>query len=195
MASPKRVAWAKLRIGIVAAAAMVITAVLIFLLTSNTKFFEGRFHVRTYMDDSAGLPDSAPVRLNGILVGNIEKVKLSGAKDPRRVVEMDMSIQSRYLEEIPEDSVAGISASNLLGDKYINITKGKSMRHVQPGGEIKSQDVLDIPQLLSQTATILTSFQSVVGRVDGLLSLVESGKGNIGKLIKDDQLYEKVNST
>jgi phospholipid/cholesterol/gamma-HCH transport system substrate-binding protein len=195
MASPKRVRWAQLRVGLLAVAAMTLAAVMIFLLTSNTAFFEGRFHLRTYMEDSAGMADSSPVRLNGILVGNIEKVRLSNDHNPKRTVEIDMSIREGYLSEIPEDSVAGISAANLLGDKYINITKGRSGRHVQPGGELKSQDVVDVPQLLAQSATILTSFQSIAGRVDGILSLVESGKGNIGKLIKDDELYNRVNAT
>jgi phospholipid/cholesterol/gamma-HCH transport system substrate-binding protein len=195
MADPKRVRWAELRVGLLSAAAFAIAAVLIFLLTSNTKIFEGRFPLRTYMEDSAGMAQSAPVRLNGVLVGNIERVRLSGQHDPKRTVEIDMSIRNAFLDQIPEDSVAGISASNLLGDKYINITKGRSPRHVQPGAEIKSAEVVDIPQLLSQSATILTSFQSIAGRVDGLLSLVESGKGNIGKLLKDEELYDRVNAT
>ena len=35
-----------------------------------------------------------------------------------------MKVQEKYLQQIPVDSVAGISAANLLGDKFINITKG-----------------------------------------------------------------------
>ncbi len=196
MASPKKIQWAQLRVGILATVAMIIAAVLIFLLTQgNGGIFTSKFHVRTYMDDSAGMADSAPVRLNGIPVGNIEHVRLSGSNDPRRVVEIDMTIQEKYLNDIPEDSLAGISASNLLGDKYINITKGRHARHVVKGGELKSVEVQDIPQLMQQSATILTQFQNIAGRVDSILSLVESGKGNIGKLIKDDELYTRINAT
>ena len=36
-----------------------------------------------------------------------------------------MKVQEKYLPQIPVDSVAGISAANLLGDKFINITKGR----------------------------------------------------------------------
>ena len=193
MPSPKRVHWAELRVGLLAAAALSIAAVLIFLLTSNTHLFEGRFLLRTYMDDSAGMAESAPVRLNGILVGNIEHVRLSGEKDPKRIVEIDMSILSGYLNQIPEDSQAGISAANLLGDKYINITKGRSQKHVEKGGEIKSQDVVDIPELLEESASILTQFQGIVGRADELLSYIQNGQGNIGKLIKDEELYTRAN--
>ncbi len=194
MPTPTKLQWAKLRIGVLATVAMIIAAVLIFLLTGNTTF-GGTFHIRTYMEDSAGMGDNAPVRLNGIPVGLISHVRLSGSKDPKRVVEIDMTVKEKYLTEIPEDSIAGISASNLLGDKYINITKGLHAKHVEKNGEIRSQQVQDIPQLMAQSATILSTFQNILGRADSLLSLVESGKGNIGKLIKDDDLYNRVNAT
>lgn len=195
MPSPQRVRWAQLRVGLLSLAALVITAILIFLLTSNTKFFERRFHLRTYMEDSAAMAEGAPVRLNGILVGNIDHIHLTNSKDPHRVVEIDMSIMTRYLDQIPQDSQAGVAASNLLGDKFINITKGRSSTPVTRNGEIKAEDVVDIPELLAQSASILTQFQGIVGKADALLNYVNSGQGNVGLLLKDDKLYKQVNQT
>jgi len=130
MASQERVKWSQLRAGIVASVAIAIAAVLIFLLTGQSGFFEGEFHLKTYMQDSAGMAPNAPVRLNGILVGHIETVTLSGSRDRKHTVDIDMVIQSKYLDQIPEDSKAAISAANLLGDKYINITRGTHPKHV-----------------------------------------------------------------
>ena len=61
-----------------AALALVIVAVLIFLVTSNTKVFERRFEIHTYLEDSAAMAESAPVRLNGITVGAINHIRLTG---------------------------------------------------------------------------------------------------------------------
>ncbi len=189
MADPKKVSWAQLRVGIVAAVSMLLAAALIFLLTGNSTLLEGSSQLRTYMEDSAGMTEGSAVRLNGILAGSLKKVRLSGSSDPKRTVEIEMDVQNRFLDSIPDDSVAAISASNLLGDKYINITKGRSSTHVEKGGELKSAQVQDIPQLVQQSAVILTQFQDVVGRVDSLLKDIDSGKGNIGKLLKDEELY------
>src|SRR5437868_13593206 len=136
MASQQRVEWAKLRTGILVTAAMVILAVLIFLLTGNGTLFEGQALLRTFMVDSAGMAENAPVRLNGILVGHIKKVMLSGSKDPKRTVEVDLVVPDKYLPEIPTDSHAAISAANLLGDKYINITRGINKNHAEDASEI-----------------------------------------------------------
>ena len=147
------------------------------------------------MEDSAGMASNAPVRLNGILAGHIYSVKLSGSRDRKHTVEIDMAIQGAYFNQIPEDSTAAISAANLLGDKYINITRGTHPKHAVPGGQIATIETQDIPEVIAQTSRVLSQFETIVGRVDGLVALVENGQGNIGKFIKDDSLYDRLNGT
>ena len=194
MAAKERVHWAQLKVGVVASAAMVITGVLIFLLTGQASFFSSDFDLTTYMSDSAGMVANDPVRVNGILVGYIKSIRLSGSRDPKKTVVVDMVIREGFLDEIPEDSKTTVSAANLLGSKFINIVKGMSPRHVTPGGEIQSLPTQDIPQLVAQSSVLLDQVQTIIGRADGLLAIVESGQGNIGKLIKDDTLYNKAES-
>jgi phospholipid/cholesterol/gamma-HCH transport system substrate-binding protein len=195
MASQQKVEWAKLRTGILATAAMLIAGVLIFLLTGNTTLFEGQATIKTFMADSAGMAANAPVRLNGILVGHINLVKLSGSPDRKRTVEVDMVVPDKYLIEIPEDSQAAISAANLLGDKYINITMGTHKKHVEDGSEIAAVQTQDVPEILAQSSSLLSQFQTILGRLDGLLTVVENGQGNLGKLFKDTTLYDRLSAT
>jgi phospholipid/cholesterol/gamma-HCH transport system substrate-binding protein len=195
MPSPQKVHWAQLRTGILATVAMVLAGALIFLLTGQNNIFGGNFHLKTYMEDAAGMVANDPVRVNGILVGYIGSIRLSGSRDPKRTVEIDMVVQSKYLDQIPEDSKSAIDAANLLGSKFVNITKGTHPKHVQPGGEIESLQTQDIPQILAQSSSLLSQLQTILGRVDGLLAVVESGQGNIGKFIKDNTLYDRLNAT
>src|ERR1700674_2246329 len=166
MPDRSKVRWSQLKVGIVGLAAFVILSALIFLLTGSTGILQKMAHLRTYMDDASGIPDGATVRLNGILIGSLNKLVLTNSRDPKRVVEFDMEVRARYLSEIPVDSVAGISAANLLGDKFINITKGMDTKHVEDGGELRSLSAQDIPELLKQATLVFDSLQKVVGRVD-----------------------------
>jgi phospholipid/cholesterol/gamma-HCH transport system substrate-binding protein len=195
MPSQNRVRWAELRSGILAVAAMALAGVLIFLLSSQSNLFAGNFHLRTYMDDAEGLNANDPVRVNGILVGYIKAIRLSGSRDPKRTVELDMVIQNKFLDQIPEDSKAAISSANLLGSKYLNITKGTHPKHIQPGGEVAALPNQGIPEIMAQSTSLLAQFQTILGRADGLLAIVENGQGNIGKFIKDDALYDRLNAT
>jgi phospholipid/cholesterol/gamma-HCH transport system substrate-binding protein len=193
MAAAQKVSWSKLRVGIVALASMTVLGVLIFLLTTSGNIFRRMATLRTYMDDASGTGEKAPVRLNGIPIGNVDQIRLSGSPDPKRAVEFTLTIKGEYLPEIPQDSVAAISASNLLGDKFINITRGTSKIPVKDGGELRSLQIKDIPELMAESANLLQTFQNVLKRLDSLVGGIESGQGNIGKLLKDEELYERLN--
>jgi phospholipid/cholesterol/gamma-HCH transport system substrate-binding protein len=193
MADPKKVRWSQLKVGVVGLAAFLILAVLIFLLTSSKGFFQKTAFLHTFMDDAGGMAEGTPVRLNGFSVGSLESIALTKSAGPKRSVEFVMKVQEKFLRQIPVDSVAGVSAANLLGDKFINITKGRDAQTVKDGAEIKSLQAQDIPELMAQSANLLQTFQTIVNRLDSLLAGVEAGKGNIGKLLKDEELYNRLN--
>jgi phospholipid/cholesterol/gamma-HCH transport system substrate-binding protein len=193
MPSPQKVSWSKLRVGIASLVALAIVGTLIFMLTTSGNIFKRKITLRMYMDDASGTAESAPVRLNGIPVGNVKKILLSGDKNPQRAVEFILEVRGEFQPDIPDDSVAMISASNLLGDKFVNITRGRSPHAVKDDAEIRAAQVQDIPELLAESANMLGTFQNILKRVDSLVGGIEAGQGNVGKLIKDEELYDRLN--
>lgn len=175
--------------------ALAILGALIFLLTGSGDLFAEYATLRTYLPDSAAMATSSAVRLNGILVGQIDSIRLTGSTDPAKVVEVVMKVQRKYLAQIPDDSVAGISAANLLGDKFINITKGKSRLPIKDGGTLAASAGSDIPELIATAGNLLGTLQITLRRLDGLLADIEAGRGNIGKFLRDDEFYTRLNST
>lgn len=187
--------WARLKVGIMALTALVLLGVLIFLLTGSQHPFAARDTIYIYMEDSAALTENSAVRLNGISVGKVSKIALSGSDDPKRVIRMNLHIEQRYLSQIPVDSTAKIGAENLLGTKYINITKGRSRIAVKPGGEIKAEDVADFNDVISQGNSLLAQLGSIITRVDAIVHQVELGRGSIGKLLVDEEMYDHLLAT
>lgn len=192
MPDRSRIRWSQLKVGVVALSSLIILAGLILLLTNSKGVFRPYISLRTYMDDASGVVEKTPVRLNGISIGYVDQIRLTNGKIRSRSVEFDMKVEESRLRDIPVDSVAGIDAANLLGEKFINITKGASSQTVQPGAELKSLPTQDVPELLAQMSNVLQSLQTIVGRADNLLAGVEQGKGNIGKLLKDEEFYQRL---
>ncbi|MEJ7605766.1 MAG: MCE family protein [Bryobacteraceae bacterium] len=192
MATANKVGWAQLRVGLMAVAAVAILAVLVFLLTGTKKLFSKDATIYTYMADSAALSSGSPVRLNGILVGKVKNVTLSGEKAPRRIIKIHLEVEQNMLKEISVDSIAAISAENVLGTKFINIKKGQSSVTIQPGAEIQALDTREFDEVVQQGYALLTALQGILQRVDAIVGLVEVGKGSIGKLLVDEELYNRV---
>jgi phospholipid/cholesterol/gamma-HCH transport system substrate-binding protein len=178
-----------------AIASMAIAAVLIFLLTSQKPIWQSYVTLYTYMQDSAALAKGSPVRLNGILVGSVERVELSGSRDPSRIVRVVMKVQRGYLKNIPIDSVTEISAENVLGTKFINIDMGRSRVTIQANGEIRSEPSAEIQDLVRKGFGLFDSAQAVLARVDRIVGLIESGQGSIGKFLVDEEFYSRLVKT
>jgi phospholipid/cholesterol/gamma-HCH transport system substrate-binding protein len=194
MPSAKRVSWSQLRVGLLAIVAMALLTVLIFLMTSDKSLFQKKVVIHTYLDDSAALTPGSAVRLNGVIIGKVKSVRLSGENQPNRIIRLDLEVDQRYLNAIPTDSQAAVSAENVLGTKYINIKKGKSPQTVPPGGEIPSLDTREFDEVVQSGYALLTSAQGLLKRVDNIVSLIEVGKGSIGKLLVDEELYNHANT-
>lgn len=192
MPSQTRVGWARLRVGALAVVGMIILALLIVLITGNTSLFTSQEKIYTYLNDAAALQTGAPVNLDGIPIGKVSQIMLSGSKDHSRLVKIEMEIQEAHMKDIPLDSRTSISAANVLGTKFINIKSGKSENTVKAGQELPSLNTAEFEDVVQQGYAILTSFQGIVERVDRIVGLVETGNGSIGKLLVDETLYNHV---
>jgi phospholipid/cholesterol/gamma-HCH transport system substrate-binding protein len=151
-------------------------------LAESLGLLPGYAQLRAYTDDASGLTDGTKVRLDGIPIGYLDHQRLTGSRDPQRRVEFDMKVKSSYLPKIPVDSVVGVAADNLLGDKAINITVGNSQQHVEPGALLRSVQAVDPNKLMAQMGNELQDFQKVVDRANNLLAGVDAGRGSVGML-------------
>jgi phospholipid/cholesterol/gamma-HCH transport system substrate-binding protein len=175
--------------------AMLILAVLIWLLTSRSPLWQSYAVIYTYVIDCAGLPNGAPVRLNGITVGSVDQVEFFRSSDPNRTVRITLKIEQAHLRNIPIDSIADITSENVLSGKYVSISRGRSSQTVKPGGEIRGQPSPEIADLVKKGFDIFDSAQAILGRVDRIIGLVESGQGSLGKFLVDEEFYRRLVQT
>lgn len=195
MPSPQKVRWSQLRVGIMAIAALLLLAALIVLLTGSENPFSRKSIVYTYLGDSAAMTEGSAVRLNGILVGKIKTIGLSGETTAERVIKMDLEIEDKFMDKIPVDSVIAIGAENVLGAKFLNIRRGQSAQTIRPGGELKARDDKDFLEVVQSALPLLDSMKIILGRVDNIVAAVEKGEGSIGRLLVSDEIYNRLNST
>jgi phospholipid/cholesterol/gamma-HCH transport system substrate-binding protein len=174
---------------------MAILAVLISLLTGTRKFFARSATIHTFVSDSAAMGVGAPVRLNGIVIGDVTDIELSGLNDPRRVVRIDLSVAYDWLSSIPVDSEAAISAENVLGTKFINIKMGKSSTAIEDGGELPAMDTTEFDEVVQSGYDVMVAARALVKRIDAMVTDIEAGKGSIGRFLVDEEFYNKLTAT
>ncbi|MBV8847095.1 MAG: MCE family protein [Bryobacterales bacterium] len=175
-----------------AIAAFIILAFLIFFMVGNLGVFREKANVYTFMNDAQSVDEGSDVRLNGILIGKINKVELSGSSDPTRVIRIVMEVDDQYLGSIPVDSQAGVGAANILGTKFINIKKGQARETIKAGAELPSSVTPELQDIFEQSSSTLAALQLTIKKINDIVNTVESGRGTIGELLVDDTMAKKL---
>ncbi|MBZ5672613.1 MAG: MlaD family protein [Acidobacteriia bacterium] len=184
--------WAQLKVGLLAMFALLLLAFLIILMSGVNPLFRRTTEVFTYLGDSVAMTEGAtPVRLNGILIGKVKKIELSGLSDPARIVKLTLSIYDDSLPLVPVDSQAKLAQQNLLGSRYVNIKKGKSSQTIQAGAEIASADTPEIQDLFQQGSSTLAALQKTIDQINSIVTDIQSGKGTLGAFLTDRTLYNR----
>ena len=96
MPSQKQLKWSQLKVGVTVTAASITLAVLILLMSGTGGIFTHKIILVSYFDDAGGLRVGAPVRLQGVDIGNVSKIQI--VSDPTHKitpVEVTMKVNTR----------------------------------------------------------------------------------------------------
>jgi phospholipid/cholesterol/gamma-HCH transport system substrate-binding protein len=192
----KRLAWAELRVGILVITSFAILTFAIILIGGKAGFFTRTYDLRTYLPSASGLKKGSLVWVAGIEAGNVHSVDFSSSPDPRRAVQVTMRVTRNFQRAIREDSVASLGSIGLLGDKYLDISRGTDASPmITPDGEIRSSSEADIKKIIQNSNDLVANLGDLVDKINAITSKIDKGQGTIGKFINDPSLYNKLNQT
>ncbi len=178
MPRTRSLAWSELKIGVITLAALVITAATIFTLTGSRGFVWQRYHLKTRFDNVAGLNRGAPVRVAGVEVGQVTELEFAGQQ-----VDVVFEVNREQQSRITTASLARVGSISLLGQGSVDISPATRGTPIPDWGYVPAAPagaaLSDVTEQASQGVQELT----------GLLRDIRSGKGTIGKVVTDDQLY------
>jgi len=84
----------------------------IFYVTGGGGFLGPKYRIKTYLPEAALLSSGAPVRVDGVEVGNVESIgspRTAGkALDKNKNIEVVMRVDKRYQSDILTDSTASL---------------------------------------------------------------------------------------
>jgi phospholipid/cholesterol/gamma-HCH transport system substrate-binding protein len=195
--SQKQLKWSELRVGITVIAASVTLAVLLLLMSGTAGLFTPRITLHSYFDNASGLRVGAPVRLSGVDIGNVSKIRIVNVPDKRLTpVEVTMRVSTKYSFNLRRDSQTSLDTAGVLGETYLDIDSSQALGPVaQDGDTLPTQVHPDFNQVVRASQSTLQNMDTLLKRADRILSFAESGKGSLGKLIYDPTLYNRFSDT
>ena len=196
MPSQKEVHWSELKVGVLVFVAIVALLALVFLMTgSSGGLFTQKLTVRSYFENSSGLKVGGQVTLEGVTVGTVKSINVV----PERKltpVEVTMKISAKYASGIHQDSKASLVTQGVLGDTDVDIDSKAAVKpEIADNGELATTETPSLTDVVKSSQGTIEQLNAILAKVNTLVDTIGSGKGSIGKLINDPQLYDKAVST
>ncbi len=197
MPSEKQVRWSQLRVGLTVIFASITLGVLIFVMTGTTGLFTKKISIHAFVDNAAGLRVGAPVRLEGVDIGNVTRIRV--VQDPKRraaPVDITMKITTKYEDTMKSDCEASLNTAGVLGEVFVDVdcrqARGQSLK---TGDILPTRDVPQLQDVVRATQGTIENVNVLLKRVDDIVSYVQNGQGSIGKIIYDPSLYNRADDT
>ncbi len=146
--------------GLVMALVAIVVLVLVFFQ------FRGDFLPRTQLTMMAArsglsMDPGAKVTYNGVEIGRVGEVEqVTVGEEPRANILLE--VDPKYLDLIPQNVTADISATTVFGNKYVSFS---SPENPSPQ-RINSSDVIDVTKVTTEFNTLFETVVSVAGQVD-----------------------------
>jgi phospholipid/cholesterol/gamma-HCH transport system substrate-binding protein len=199
MAQHKQLTWTELRVGLFVLAGAVLLAVVIFYVTGGGGWGP-KYRLHAFLPEVDGLSIGAPVRVDGVEVGNVEKIAIAVPKpgEPTskdRNIEVDLRVQKTFESYIRSDSSAGLITEGLLGNRYVDIERGYVGRVLQNDEEIPGREERALKQVVERSADLMDGLSAITKQASAVLTDVRNGRGSLGKFMVDETAYNHLNSS
>jgi phospholipid/cholesterol/gamma-HCH transport system substrate-binding protein len=182
MPRTRSLAWSELKIGIVALVALLLAVLIIIAVGGQGGFAWQRYELKTKFKNVQGLKSGAIVRVAGVDVGKVTAVDFVGAD-----VQITLEVNEENKSRITDQSRASIGSLSLLGEPIIEISPSAQ------GTPLKDGDFIQSARTPGQIADVTENATLTLEEATGLIKEIRAGKGTIGKLFADDQMYREVN--
>jgi phospholipid/cholesterol/gamma-HCH transport system substrate-binding protein len=113
------------------------------------------------------------VRMAGVKIGTVDTTRLAEGR-----AEALLAIEPEY--NIPLDSTATISMAGLIGTNYVSFDIGNpSKGTVEKGGTVRTKDVADINQIMSDLGSLGQDLKGALGQIGSAMGPGTDGQGGL----------------
>jgi phospholipid/cholesterol/gamma-HCH transport system substrate-binding protein len=205
--STRNIGLSELRVGLLVLIAIAVLVVLILNASGEINPFKSHLHLRARFADANGLREGSEVRLAGVRIGKVSRLRLMTASEvgtapnPQKI-EVFLTIDTKIdgvpaTDRIRTDSTANQASPSILGSEMIiNITPGTALG--QPVSEnflLPSASGSTMSDLATSGTDLAQRLSKLSDQLNEVVKNVREGKGTVGRLFNDEALYNNLNAT
>jgi phospholipid/cholesterol/gamma-HCH transport system substrate-binding protein len=182
----------KIRLGLFVALGLALFIVAIFLIGRQKNMFNPVFRLTTTFYNVSGLQVGNNVRFSGINVGNVDRIRIINDS----TVLVDMLIRKEVNQFIKNDSEVAVGSEGLIGDRLLVISQGGADSPMAEDGQLLlSTEPVETDEIIESLLITAGNAEIITDQMAEIMININSGKGTLGKLIRDTTMADDFRQT
>ncbi len=179
-------AWSNFRVGLIGFIALSLLVLgITFAGGDKGLLFQKTAVLKVQLVDVSGLKKGSSVTMSGMTIGKLTNIAFVDDLEKNRM-EVTMLVRSSARKLIKVDSVPSVRTQGMMGDRFIDISRGGQESLVLPdGGFLIGSETSDFDETLHQASAVLNETHKV-------LHAVNQQEGTVGQLFYDEKFYAKL---
>jgi len=174
-----------IKLGVFVVFGIVIFFIIIYILGKNRNLFTSNIKIYGVFENVYGLTEGNKVRLLGIDVGTVAKIKIISENK----VLVEMSIQNDIVKFVPKNSIATIGTEGITGNKIVVIIPGTiDYRAIKSRDTLNTLKPIEIDDILKEIKKTSENITKVSENLIGVTDKINRGEGIFGKIFTDTVL-------
>lgn len=194
---------------------IIFTVVTLLVIAQSKGWFQKQNTYRIKFRQGYNLHQGSLVKMFNAEVGKVALMSITQTTE-RPEVEVTIKVNQEYANLIRQDSVAEVVSPTIIGSEYVEISPGTSgYPRIKPHGDIPSRErkslsehmselaseenILKVKQMLEHLAKFSEDLrndekilQSALKNIDTVFQTLADGKGTLGMLVMQKELYTRV---
>lgn len=173
----------ELKVGIFIMIGIAILFIIVFSI-GDINLVKRGYHIKVDFNFVDGIGGSAPVRLAGVGVGQIDGLKIY-YNEKENKMKAQLYAWVKETVKIDTEAVATINTLGFMGEKYLEISPGTSEKFLNDGDILIGKDPASMNKIFEKLGSLTDSVNVIVTRL-------KNGEGTVGKLLTDDAIYKNL---
>jgi phospholipid/cholesterol/gamma-HCH transport system substrate-binding protein len=157
----------KIKLGVFVICVVAIAGLTLLLAGDNVNLFKKTQDYQAHFTNTSGLIEGAPVRIGGVEVGHVSKIKIESPNGALAIV-ATLKVDSPYYDLISPSATVALETQGLLGDKFVSLYPGNTagVDRLPEGSVIATRDADNLAKMVEKSSVIMDQVSNTTKKID-----------------------------
>ncbi|WP_141732917.1 MlaD family protein [Oligoflexus tunisiensis] len=157
----------KIKLGVFVICVAVVAGLTLLLAGDNVNLFKQSREFQAHFTNTSGLIEGAPVRIGGVEVGHVSKIKIESPNGGLAIVAR-LKVDSPYFDLITPNASVALETQGLLGDKFVSLHPGSSAGNgaLPEGSVIATREADNLARMVEKSSLIMDQLSTTTKKID-----------------------------